>query len=467
MRRGCGGRAVTESKKKAWFFGLDAESRAFLETCLGSCELDDVAPERFEKILADPATEMPPCIAIVGSEFSAVPAPELAQFLTSTYHGIPVLYAQSARPTFEKGLYIKNGFLDTFYLAIDKASLKRAVEHVLSSQGIVKAYRPVKLFDVAENTVLDFNSTVYLPANQKYITFGRAGEEIPPEKMAKLKGKNIVNLWVPTSEMPKFYEYTAKRLREVGKDGAMSETERQEKAQRAVRGMITSVVEVMGREASIAEGRAVMNDCENIVKSYILGTQSGSIYDQIKKASDEATDGFSHSANVSTFAALFSIGTGIGKPEELALAGLIHDLGMVTLPETIRDKNPLDMTPAELDSWKAHVDATVKIVQERKLILGEVAARAVAQHHEDFAGSGFPKGLTGRKIAPEAQILAIADELDYRVQIRPGQPRVSPKEAMQMIAEKNQSDPGRMRFDPEILRKVVQLFAEEEAAKSA
>ena len=126
-------------------------------------------------------------------------------------------------------------------------------------------------------------------------------------------------------------------------------------------------------------------------------------------AKDHYTQG--HSQKVSAYAALIAEALGMNdvEVEEIRLAGVLHDIGKVAIPEAILNKSgPLD--PGEWETMKSHVTFGAKIL-EPLTPLGRIR-EMVRHHHEYFDGSGYPDALTGDGIPLGARIIAIADAYD-------------------------------------------------------
>lgn len=100
---------------------------------------------------------------------------------------------------------------------------------------------------------------------------------------------------------------------------------------------------------------------------------------------------------------------------ELELAGLLHDIGMIGVPETILGK-PGNLDPEEFEVVKKHVITGVKILEEIKQL--ETVVNTVKTHHERFDGQGYPFGIKGEDIPICARIIAIADAYDGMVSDR-------------------------------------------------
>ncbi|MBK7963288.1 MAG: HD domain-containing protein [Bdellovibrionales bacterium] len=161
---------------------------------------------------------------------------------------------------------------------------------------------------------------------------------------------------------------------------------------------------------------------------------------------------------VSTLGALLSMGLQIGDPEEVAIAGLLRDVGIAELPLEIQSIPRDSLEANQLKKYMEHPKHSLKILKEKRLLLSERVNDMIAQHHEHFDGTGFPEGKEGRKIVPEAQILAIAEELDDILAVVEGRPRSSPKRAIEMVVQNEAGYPLGHRYDPSLLRRVVSLL---------
>ncbi len=95
----------------------------------------------------------------------------------------------------------------------------------------------------------------------------------------------------------------------------------------------------------------------------------------------------------------------------LRLVAPLHDLGKIAVPEHILHK------PGKLvgDEWKimqTHAKIGGDILEKSSVSVSKLAARLAHYHHENWDGSGYPEGLSGKEIPIEARIMAIADVFD-------------------------------------------------------
>ena len=111
--------------------------------------------------------------------------------------------------------------------------------------------------------------------------------------------------------------------------------------------------------------------------------------------------------------------------EKLELAGLLHDLGKLRVPDEILDK-PGKLDPDERLVINAHSFETYQLL--RNLPGFEEIALWAACHHEEPGGSGYPFRLKGEELSLEARILRVADIFQAMVQHRPYRPGLSADE---------------------------------------
>ena len=127
---------------------------------------------------------------------------------------------------------------------------------------------------------------------------------------------------------------------------------------------------------------------------------------------------YHHSDRVAEYAS--AIGRDLGLEDasvvRLRRAGLLHDIGKLSVPNRILDK-PGKLTPREWEVVKLHPYYTYQIL-ERVPVFGELAFDASA-HHERLDGRGYYRNLPGAQLSQQARILAVADQLDALSAERP------------------------------------------------
>jgi putative nucleotidyltransferase with HDIG domain len=143
---------------------------------------------------------------------------------------------------------------------------------------------------------------------------------------------------------------------------------------------------------------------------------------------------YRHSIGVAAAAVCIGETLGLPAPERVLLrrAGLLHDLGKLSVPSSILEK-PGSLTPAEWAVVRKHPRYTLEILSR---IPGfEILAEVAASHHEKLDGSGYWRGLTAPRLSVPARILAVADVYDALAATRPYRSAMRPWEVLDILQQ--------------------------------
>jgi diguanylate cyclase (GGDEF)-like protein/putative nucleotidyltransferase with HDIG domain len=141
------------------------------------------------------------------------------------------------------------------------------------------------------------------------------------------------------------------------------------------------------------------------------------------------------------------------------LAGLLHDIGKVALPDSILRK-PGPLTDDEHRVMQTHSALGAELAR-RVSQLAE-AAPAIRHHHERFDGTGYPDGLAGEDIPLEARIVAAADAYSAITTDRVYRAGADQDEA---IAELEAS--AGTHLDPAVVTALTKILRDDHAARRA
>jgi HD-GYP domain-containing protein (c-di-GMP phosphodiesterase class II) len=117
---------------------------------------------------------------------------------------------------------------------------------------------------------------------------------------------------------------------------------------------------------------------------------------------------------------------------ELSRAALLHDLGKLSIPNTILDK-PGKLTSEEFAVIRKHPEYTEQIMKRVKPF--ESLAVIAGAHHERMDGRGYHKGIPASTLPLEARLLAVADQFEALTATRPYRKGLSTEEALALIAK--------------------------------
>ncbi|MBW1768368.1 MAG: HD domain-containing protein [Deltaproteobacteria bacterium] len=221
--------------------------------------------------------------------------------------------------------------------------------------------------------------------------------------------------------------------------------------------LIINIRNALRRRKLEIANRLYRQDLEQIVEDRTVrlqGALEGIIHAMTRtvEARDPYTAG--HQQRVATLAVAIAMEMNIPQDqiEGIRMAGMIHDLGKISVPAEILSK-PTRLTDIEFALIKAHPRVGYDILQE--IDFPWPIALMVLQHHEKINGSGYPQGLSGEDILLEARILCVADVVEAMASHRPYRPALGIEKALDEISKNR-----KVLYDPEVADACLRLFKE-------
>jgi putative nucleotidyltransferase with HDIG domain len=163
-----------------------------------------------------------------------------------------------------------------------------------------------------------------------------------------------------------------------------------------------------------------------------------------------------HSKTVGRLAGLMAIELGL--PSEVAervrLAGVLHDIGKVGVPDSVL-KKPGPLTANEWSLIRKHPEIGARMLDGAGL---DDLREWVLAHQERLDGEGYPRGLTGEQIPLGARILAVADAYEAMTSERVYRPALSTDEVQRELLEN-----AGTQFDPVVVDALLGLIGAEAA----
>jgi PAS domain S-box-containing protein len=138
--------------------------------------------------------------------------------------------------------------------------------------------------------------------------------------------------------------------------------------------------------------------------------------------------------------------------DAIRLAANIHDIGKIAVPSEILSK-PGRLNPSEFSLIKMHSRTGFEMLEPVEFPWP--LPTIVLQHHERLDGSGYPDGLTGAAILPEARIIAVADVVEAMATHRPYRPALGVDAALEEITKQRG-----VKLDEAAVDACVRLFRE-------
>src|SRR5438128_1389769 len=177
-------------------------------------------------------------------------------------------------------------------------------------------------------------------------------------------------------------------------------------------------------------------------------------------AKDDCTH--SHVRRVQAYAVGLARALGIADEPSLKAmeaAALLHDTGKLAVPEHILNK-PGKLTESEFEKMKQHVDVGADILSLVEFPYPVVPI--VRAHHENWDGSGYPRGIRGEDIPIGARILSVVDCFDALTSDRPYRRAMTNQAAIAILRERQ----GKM-YDPQVVDTFVRVYRDIEVIVDA
>lgn len=191
------------------------------------------------------------------------------------------------------------------------------------------------------------------------------------------------------------------------------------------------------------------------IAAYSVGARQGDLLEQMAftaEMRDDATG--EHCYRVAKLAALLAKEQGSATEvcETIELAGRLHDIGKVAIPDTILQKTS-PLTDGERQILQTHATTGAELLGKTKVAYGEMAEEMARHHHERWDGNGYPDGISGSAIPLPARLVAVCDAYDALTHEKTYRRAFSSDEAIAEILR------GRgLQFDPELVDLFVPLI---------
>jgi HD-GYP domain-containing protein (c-di-GMP phosphodiesterase class II) len=133
----------------------------------------------------------------------------------------------------------------------------------------------------------------------------------------------------------------------------------------------------------------------------------------------------------------YHVGEEMGLPSEtcheLAIAGLVHDIGKLELAKYLYSRTKDPLTVEELKYVRTHSTMGYVILNQRNY--SDFVLQSILHHHENYDGSGYPSNLSGEEIPIGARILRVCDTFAALISDRPYRKAFELEEAVKMMIE--------------------------------
>lgn len=276
------------------------------------------------------------------------------------------------------------------------------------------------------------------------------GESFDSSRLKKYSATNLEYLYFKTSDRAVYINFTHKLLSKVIGDNTTSIEKKVKTTQSVVEKYLEQVNSSGLMPSLIEEGKAI---CENM---YNMIQKEAELYHYMKSFEEYDPPAYAHLFLVSFYSIVTckhlewatARTTGI-----VGMGALLHDIGMLKLPPTLRHKEVSQMNEKELELYRTHPRLGADMLQKYPG-LSDPIKQIVYQHHEYSNGEGFPNKLNGLKIYPPAKIVSLNNEFVELLM----REKVPPLKGIKIFIQDRQLF---NRYDPLILKALVTGFVKE------
>lgn len=285
-------------------------------------------------------------------------------------------------------------------------------------------------------------TSLYLYLDMRFITFRAEDDIIDRQTFERLEFKRVKHLFIVERDHQKFISWTKKMDTEVPPLAA--ENQAFASTREDVHRKAMDIFQSQHPEKIVAQ---TLESSKKLVDEVMKFPYAVSTLAQLQTYSRGTVD---HSVNVSVLGVYLAMQMGYSHTlilQHVGMGGLLHDIGKTQID--IKDNDDATVIDTKI---RSHPEAGIKLIEQQQKVPNEVKM-IIAQHHECYDGTGFPKKMRGGNIYDLARIVSIANIFDELV----GDGRGTLVER-QRAAMTKLDGPMASKFDPQKLEKALKIL---------
>ncbi len=258
----------------------------------------------------------------------------------------------------------------------------------------------------------DFTKGVRVPVDvyirlgeENFVLVWKAGTINDPEQFKNYEAKEVSYVWVLRKDYFKLAHQAVSLAGVALSNKDMADSKRTVLVTMAARSLFRQV-ENQGVDLELYSNAQQVT--EAVVGLMETHKTFGDLFASLATFSDQL---LAHSVSVSFMSVLLGTKLGYEKKttlEKLALAGLLHDVGLKALPAELVQKPMASMTSEEILLFETHSYRGQQMLTSLGVVPEDIVSM-VYEHHENSIGQGYPQRIRDVKIHPMAKIIALAD----------------------------------------------------------
>ena len=267
-------------------------------------------------------------------------------------------------------------------------------------------FHPIPLA-VAEtySRVIGADHAIFLPGeNNAFVLYRDRADQVEEGRYSILAESGVSHVFVRGGEASSFESSLEANLSEILSNPSIGPTEKASCVHQVGAGLARDLLQRFGGRPTVERAARVV---DQVIES-VLRDQS--VAEQLLRICGHHQSTASHSFAVSTLSIMLgarALGQSPSPLRELGLAGMLHDVGKISISPLILNKSG-PLTPAELKVIRQHPVESIRLLGDDVHVSPEVR-RMVLEHHERYDGGGYPLGLPCSELAVGSRILTIAD----------------------------------------------------------
>ncbi len=307
-------------------------------------------------------------------------------------------------------------------------------------------FAPVPISKIVPNKELP--TDIYVQVGDKYIKFKYKGDEISGEKYDYFISKHIKSIHITTSQIPLFMDWMKSTKVEADEKMVDKVGEENRELVEQSANIAEKVYETFSdMELTPTLVKALQQEVTGFVEEVSKDKAVRFALAKLTKHNRGVAD---HSVNVANLATFFAMALGHDHHdvlEEIYMGAVFHDYGKAKISRTILENPNNTMYSQSIQDHPIKGVASLKKIKgmSRKVI------NIVAQHHEQYNGKGYPRGLAGEDIYDLSKIVSLANIVDHALS---DNSQLAESEMYKKTIKILERDKGKC-IDPEILPRAL------------
>jgi response regulator RpfG family c-di-GMP phosphodiesterase len=326
----------------------------------------------------------------------------------------------------------------------------------ISNQIIKASYLPIKSNEVSLGAIIDFDVFHLLPQRKKFLPCLFEGDIVNTEKFARLQ--LVGELYIKRGDSNKFNEYI-KKTSVLNAEGLARRCRAQFLTLYSNYSDLIFNLTDQSEYSSFSKGQDILKKCKTISSELVVSLGSlGNAWDIINNSTIGEFSSVERAPAVGAYAVMYSLITDIGNVEDIMLAALIADIGLVFLnpmiTKKIRANQISKLNKEEQAEYENHASRSLNIALERKIPIEEKLRSLILCTHECYNNTGFPNRPLPHKIPFGSQLIQLGQTIDQATLLKMGETRKD-NDAIKRAIIQDAIITG--KFHPDMLSKIKDL----------